>query len=103
MQYSTPRSLSSLQVKLELVRQAESLEQVREILEEGVSEAGAPPADASWVSESHVGTKEHRPRWNLPRWTNKAQVTMKYHMKTDAVVEGPLETSQLELLALVYS
>lgn len=37
----------SLQVKLELVRQAESLEQVREILEEGVSEAGAPPADAS--------------------------------------------------------
>ncbi|XP_069381200.1 rab GTPase-binding effector protein 2 [Paralichthys olivaceus] len=37
----------SLQVKLELVRQAESLEQVREILEEGVSEAGSSPADAS--------------------------------------------------------
>lgn len=37
----------SLQVKLELIRQAESLEQVREILEEGVSEAGSPPADAS--------------------------------------------------------
>ncbi|XP_041672598.1 rab GTPase-binding effector protein 2 [Cheilinus undulatus] len=37
----------SLQVKLELVRQAESLDQVREILEEGVSEAGSTPADAS--------------------------------------------------------
>ncbi|KAM6913455.1 rab GTPase-binding effector protein 2 [Lycodopsis pacificus] len=37
----------SLQVKLEVIRQAESLEQVREILEEGVSEAGSPPADAS--------------------------------------------------------
>ncbi|XP_018528320.1 rab GTPase-binding effector protein 2 [Lates calcarifer] len=37
----------SLQVKLELIRQAESLEQVREILEEGVSEAGSSPADAS--------------------------------------------------------
>ncbi|XP_035510740.1 rab GTPase-binding effector protein 2 [Morone saxatilis] len=37
----------SLQVKLELIRQAESLEQVKEILEEGVSEAGSPPADAS--------------------------------------------------------
>lgn len=38
------------QVKLELIRQAESLDQVREILGEGVSEAGSPPADASWVS-----------------------------------------------------
>ncbi|KAL6102707.1 uncharacterized protein ACO6RY_02263 [Pungitius sinensis] len=37
----------SLQVKLELIRQAESLEQVREILEEGVSEACSLPADAS--------------------------------------------------------
>ncbi|XP_070836448.1 rab GTPase-binding effector protein 2 [Chaetodon trifascialis] len=37
----------SLQVKLELIRQAESLEQVKEILEEGVSEASSPPADAS--------------------------------------------------------
>nr|XP_046271570.1 rab GTPase-binding effector protein 2 isoform X2 [Scatophagus argus] len=37
----------SLQVKLELIRQAESLEQVKEILEEGVSEAGSLPADAS--------------------------------------------------------
>ncbi|XP_070704748.1 rab GTPase-binding effector protein 2 [Pempheris klunzingeri] len=37
----------SLQVKLELIRQADSLEQVREILEEGVSEAGSSPADAS--------------------------------------------------------
>ncbi|XP_028456483.1 rab GTPase-binding effector protein 2 isoform X2 [Perca flavescens] len=37
----------SLQVKLEVIRQAESLEQVREILEEGVSEASASPADAS--------------------------------------------------------
>ncbi|XP_037647489.1 rab GTPase-binding effector protein 2 [Sebastes umbrosus] len=37
----------SLQVKLELIRQAESLEQVREILEEGVSEGGSSPADAS--------------------------------------------------------
>ncbi|XP_034568027.1 rab GTPase-binding effector protein 2 [Notolabrus celidotus] len=37
----------SLQVKLELVRQAESLDQVREILEEGDSEAGSSPADAS--------------------------------------------------------
>ncbi|XP_032394601.1 rab GTPase-binding effector protein 2 isoform X2 [Etheostoma spectabile] len=37
----------SLQVKLEVIRQAESLEQVREILEEGVSEATSSPADAS--------------------------------------------------------
>lgn len=37
----------SLQVKLELIRQAESLEQVKEILEEGASEAGSSPADAS--------------------------------------------------------
>ncbi|XP_068434965.1 rab GTPase-binding effector protein 2 [Clinocottus analis] len=37
----------SLQVKLEVIRQAESLEQVREILEEGVSEASSMPADAS--------------------------------------------------------
>ncbi|KAM8845753.1 rab GTPase-binding effector protein 2 isoform 2-T2 [Spinachia spinachia] len=37
----------SLQVKLEVIRQAESLEQVREILEEGVSEACSLPADAS--------------------------------------------------------
>ncbi|XP_026218608.1 rab GTPase-binding effector protein 2 [Anabas testudineus] len=37
----------SLQVKLELIRQAESLEQVREILEEGVSEGSSSPADAS--------------------------------------------------------
>ncbi|XP_039980115.1 rab GTPase-binding effector protein 2 [Xiphias gladius] len=37
----------SLQVKLELVRQAESLDQVREILEEGVIEAASSPADAS--------------------------------------------------------
>uniref|UniRef100_UPI0037E7FEEA rab GTPase-binding effector protein 2 n=1 Tax=Semicossyphus pulcher TaxID=241346 RepID=UPI0037E7FEEA len=37
----------SLQVKLERVRQAETLDQVREILEEGVSEAGSSPADAS--------------------------------------------------------
>uniref|UniRef100_A0A8D3ABR5 Rab GTPase-binding effector protein 2 n=2 Tax=Scophthalmus maximus TaxID=52904 RepID=A0A8D3ABR5_SCOMX len=37
----------SLQVKLEVIRQAESLEQVREILEEGVSEAASSPADAS--------------------------------------------------------
>lgn len=37
----------SLQVKLELIRQAESLEQVREILGEGVSEAASSPAEAS--------------------------------------------------------
>ncbi|XP_054616038.1 rab GTPase-binding effector protein 2 [Dunckerocampus dactyliophorus] len=37
----------SLQVKLELIRQAESLEQVRKILEEGISEDDSPPADAS--------------------------------------------------------
>ncbi|KAM9394410.1 rab GTPase-binding effector protein 2 [Pholidichthys leucotaenia] len=37
----------TLQVKLELVRQAESLEQVREILEEGTSEAGSSPAAVS--------------------------------------------------------
>lgn len=37
----------SLQVKLELIRQAESLEQVKEILEDGVSEAASTPADAS--------------------------------------------------------
>ncbi|XP_067334359.1 rab GTPase-binding effector protein 2 isoform X2 [Channa argus] len=37
----------SLQVKLELIRQAESLEQVRIILEEEDSEASSSPADAS--------------------------------------------------------
>ncbi|CAJ1076902.1 rab GTPase-binding effector protein 2 [Xyrichtys novacula] len=37
----------SLQVKLELVRQAENLDQVREILEDRDSEAGSSPADAS--------------------------------------------------------
>ncbi|XP_068509474.1 rab GTPase-binding effector protein 2 isoform X3 [Syngnathus scovelli] len=37
----------SLQVKLELIRQAESFEQVREILEEGMSDADSSPADAS--------------------------------------------------------
>ncbi|KAM9784012.1 rab GTPase-binding effector protein 2 isoform 4-T4 [Syngnathus typhle] len=37
----------SLQVKLELIRQAESLDQVREILEEGMSDADSSPADAS--------------------------------------------------------
>lgn len=37
----------SLQVKLELIRQAESLEQVKEILEEGVGEAGSPSIVAS--------------------------------------------------------
>ncbi|XP_037545479.1 rab GTPase-binding effector protein 2 [Nematolebias whitei] len=37
----------SLQVKMELVRQAVSLEQVQEILEGGASEADSQPADAS--------------------------------------------------------
>ncbi|XP_054606455.1 rab GTPase-binding effector protein 2 [Nothobranchius furzeri] len=37
----------SLQVKLELVRQAESLEQVRQILEGDTGPAGSQPADAS--------------------------------------------------------
>lgn len=37
----------SLQVKLELVRQAETMEQVREIVEDGVSEAASSPAEAS--------------------------------------------------------
>lgn len=37
----------SLQVKLELIRQAENLEQVKEILEEGISEDGSLPADVS--------------------------------------------------------
>ncbi|XP_054891408.1 rab GTPase-binding effector protein 2 [Poeciliopsis prolifica] len=37
----------SLQVKLELIRQAESLEQVKEILGESVGEAESQPADAS--------------------------------------------------------
>lgn len=37
----------SLQVKLELIRQAESIEQVKEILGEGASEATSSPADAS--------------------------------------------------------
>lgn len=35
----------SLQVKLELIRQAESLEQVKEILEEGHGEDSSPPVD----------------------------------------------------------
>ncbi|XP_029582970.1 rab GTPase-binding effector protein 2 [Salmo trutta] len=37
----------SLQVKLELIRQAETLDQVRDILEEGLPEEGAPPAGAT--------------------------------------------------------
>ncbi|XP_035592841.1 rab GTPase-binding effector protein 2-like [Oncorhynchus keta] len=37
----------SLQVKLELIRQAETLDQVRDILEEGLPEGGAPPTDAT--------------------------------------------------------
>lgn len=37
----------SLQVKLELIRQAESLEQVKKILEDEVSEAASVPADVS--------------------------------------------------------
>ncbi|XP_049416584.1 rab GTPase-binding effector protein 2 [Epinephelus fuscoguttatus] len=37
----------SLQVKLEVIRQAETIEQVKEILEGGVSKGGSPPADAS--------------------------------------------------------
>ncbi|KAL0993641.1 hypothetical protein UPYG_G00110980 [Umbra pygmaea] len=37
----------SLQVKLELIRQAETLDQVRDILEEGLPEEGAPPNDAT--------------------------------------------------------
>ncbi|XP_015234504.1 rab GTPase-binding effector protein 2 [Cyprinodon tularosa] len=37
----------SLQVKLELIRQAETLEQVKEILGESVGEAGAQPAEVS--------------------------------------------------------
>ncbi|XP_071389453.1 rab GTPase-binding effector protein 2 [Centroberyx affinis] len=37
----------SLQVKLELIRQAERLDQVREILGEGVGEDGSPPSDAT--------------------------------------------------------
>lgn len=36
-----------LQVKLELIRQAESFEQVKEILEEQVGEAGSSSADPS--------------------------------------------------------
>ncbi|XP_077590340.1 rab GTPase-binding effector protein 2 [Stigmatopora nigra] len=36
----------SLQVRLELIRQAESFEQVREILEEGISEADSSSADS---------------------------------------------------------
>ncbi|XP_062309976.1 rab GTPase-binding effector protein 2 [Osmerus eperlanus] len=36
----------SLQVKLELIRQAETLDQVRQILGEGLSEDGASPTDA---------------------------------------------------------
>lgn len=63
----------SLQVKLELIRQAESLEQVKEILEEGVSEIGSSPANTSWV---HTATKEHRPRENLTSGTNKGQLTI---------------------------
>lgn len=37
----------SLQVKLELIRQSETLDQVREILGEELSEDGAPPTDAT--------------------------------------------------------
>lgn len=64
MDESLTRLSSLLQVKLEVIRQAETLEQVKEILEDGVSEASSSPADASWVIESHTGTKENRPREN---------------------------------------
>lgn len=48
-----------LQVKLELIRQAESFEQVKEILEEQVGEAGSPSADSSWASQVHHNQIAH--------------------------------------------
>lgn len=48
-----------LQVKLELIRQAESFEQVKEILEEQVGEAGSSSADPSWASEVHQNQMQH--------------------------------------------
>lgn len=42
------------QVKMELVRQADSLEQVQAILEGAASEAESQPAEASWV----LGTRD---------------------------------------------
>ncbi|KAG7243706.1 hypothetical protein INR49_011263, partial [Caranx melampygus] len=50
----------SLQVKLELIRQAESLDQVREILGEGVSEAGSSPAEASYVRATNLRSSSMR-------------------------------------------
>lgn len=44
---TNPSSPSPPQVKLELIRQAESLDQVKEILEEGAGDDRFPPADAS--------------------------------------------------------
>lgn len=49
--FSSCSSSSLRQVKLELIRQAESFEQVKEILEEQVGEAGSSSADPSWASE----------------------------------------------------
>lgn len=51
--------LTPLQVKLELIRQAESFEQVKDILEERVGEAGSSSADHVWASEVRRNQIEH--------------------------------------------
>lgn len=54
------------QVKLELIRQAETLEQVKEILGESVGEAGAQPAEVSWTLEKDVKkTKDQHQTYRL--------------------------------------
>lgn len=47
-----------LQVKLELIRQAESLEQVRDILEGAASEVGSPSSVTSWKTKEHIPRKK---------------------------------------------
>lgn len=61
----------SPKVKLELIRQAESFEQVREILEEGISKDDSSPADASWVC---CCRRKAEAETKLNEWTNDPQV-----------------------------
>lgn len=58
------------QVKLELIRQAESFELVKEILEEQVGEASSSSADPSWASEVYQDQNT-----SSPNGTKKGQRT----------------------------
>lgn len=62
------------QVKLELIRQAESFEQVKEILEEHVGEAGSSSADPSWASEVNQDQNTASPKWDQKKKANLPSV-----------------------------